>query len=127
MPGICTLRPYTAVPVRDGDRSRGEWIYCPTCIQQQHRRTQAHGWVGEPIRELIEGWIDNIGGTISNPMTEFGFEGDLAYRVAKYAFEGTKAPDQGMGEVRRNNLLAKLLRRNKYVSQVRYHRHRQWA
>jgi ketosteroid isomerase-like protein len=47
------------------------------------------------IRELIDGWIDNIGGTISNPMTEFGVEGDLAYQVANYAFQNTKAPDQG--------------------------------
>jgi ketosteroid isomerase-like protein len=47
------------------------------------------------IRELIAGWIDNIGGTISNPMAEFSVEGDLAYQVANYAFQNTKAPDQG--------------------------------
>jgi uncharacterized protein (TIGR02246 family) len=49
----------------------------------------------EAIRELIQGWIDNIGGTMSNPMMEFGVEGDLAYQVATYAFEDTKTPDQG--------------------------------
>jgi uncharacterized protein (TIGR02246 family) len=49
----------------------------------------------EAIRGLIQGWIDNIGGTMSNPMKEFGVEGDLAYQVATYAFEDTKAPDHG--------------------------------
>jgi ketosteroid isomerase-like protein len=47
------------------------------------------------IKELIQDWIDNIGGTISNPMMEFGVEGDLAYQVATYAFKDTKTPDQG--------------------------------
>jgi ketosteroid isomerase-like protein len=47
------------------------------------------------IKELIQGWIDNIGGTMSNPMMEFGSEGDLAYQVATYAFMDTKTPDQG--------------------------------
>jgi uncharacterized protein (TIGR02246 family) len=47
------------------------------------------------IRELIQSWIDNIGGTISNPMMEFAVEGDLAYQVATYAFKDTKTPDQG--------------------------------
>jgi ketosteroid isomerase-like protein len=49
----------------------------------------------QAIKELIQGWIDNIGGTISNPMLEFGVEGDLAYQVAAYAFQDTKSPDQG--------------------------------
>jgi ketosteroid isomerase-like protein len=47
------------------------------------------------IKELIQDWIDNIGGTISNPMMEFGVEGDLAYQVATFAFKDTKTPDQG--------------------------------
>jgi ketosteroid isomerase-like protein len=47
------------------------------------------------IKELIQGWIDDIGGTISNPTMEFGVEGDLAYQVATYAFKDTKSPDQG--------------------------------
>jgi ketosteroid isomerase-like protein len=47
------------------------------------------------IRELIQGWIDNIAGTISNPMIEFGAEGDLAYQVATYSFKDAKAPDEG--------------------------------
>jgi ketosteroid isomerase-like protein len=47
------------------------------------------------IEELIQGWIDQIGGTISNPMMEFGVAGDLAYQVATYAFQDTKTPDQG--------------------------------
>jgi ketosteroid isomerase-like protein len=47
------------------------------------------------IKELIQGWIDNIGGTIGNPMTEFGVQGDLAYQVATYAFKDTKTPDWG--------------------------------
>jgi ketosteroid isomerase-like protein len=47
------------------------------------------------IQELIQGWIDNIGGTISNPMMELGVDGDLAYQVATYAFQDTKTPDQG--------------------------------
>ncbi len=49
----------------------------------------------EAIKALIQGWIDDIGGTISNPMMEFGVEGDLAYQVATYAFRETKRPDQG--------------------------------
>ena len=40
-------------------------------------------------------WIDNIGRTISNPLMEFGVEGDLAYHVATYAFKDTKSPDYG--------------------------------
>jgi uncharacterized protein (TIGR02246 family) len=47
------------------------------------------------IRKLIEGWRENIGGTINNPIMEFGVEGDLAYQVANYAFENTEAPDNG--------------------------------
>jgi ketosteroid isomerase-like protein len=49
----------------------------------------------EAIRELIQGWIDNIGGTMRNPMMEYGVEGDLAYQVATYAFESKTAPDEG--------------------------------
>ena len=47
------------------------------------------------IQELIQGWIDEIGGTISNPLMECGVGGDLAYQVATYAFEDTQTPDQG--------------------------------
>jgi hypothetical protein len=47
------------------------------------------------IKELIQGWIDNIGGTISNPLMECGVDGDRAYQVATYAFKDTKTPDQG--------------------------------
>ena len=47
------------------------------------------------IKGLIQGWTDKIGGTISNPMLEFGVEGDLAYQVATYAFQDTNTPDQG--------------------------------
>jgi uncharacterized protein (TIGR02246 family) len=47
------------------------------------------------IKELIQGWIDNIGGSISNPMMEFGVDGDLAYQVATYAFKDTNSPDEG--------------------------------
>ena len=46
-------------------------------------------------KELVQGWIDNIGGTISNPMMEYGVEGDLAFQVATYAFKDTETPDQG--------------------------------
>ena len=49
----------------------------------------------QAIQALIQGWIDTIGGTMSNPMMEFGGEGDLAYQVATYAFTDTKTPDQG--------------------------------
>ena len=49
----------------------------------------------EAIRELIQGWIDNIGGTMSNPMKEFGVEGDLAYQVGTYALSGANPPEQG--------------------------------
>jgi ketosteroid isomerase-like protein len=47
------------------------------------------------IQELIQGWIDHIGGTMNNPMTEFGDAGDLAFQVATYAFQDTMTPDQG--------------------------------
>jgi ketosteroid isomerase-like protein len=47
------------------------------------------------IQELIQSWIDHIGGTMSNPMMEFGAGGDLAYQVATYAFKDTMSPDQG--------------------------------
>jgi uncharacterized protein (TIGR02246 family) len=47
------------------------------------------------IQELIQGWIDNIGGTMSNPMMEYAVEGDLAFQVATYAFKDTKTPDEG--------------------------------
>jgi ketosteroid isomerase-like protein len=49
----------------------------------------------QAIQELIQGWIDKIGGTINNPMLEFGADGDLAYQVATYAFVDTKTPDHG--------------------------------
>jgi ketosteroid isomerase-like protein len=49
----------------------------------------------QAIQELIQGWIDKIGGTINNPMLEFGVDGDIAYQVATYAFVDTKTPDQG--------------------------------
>ena len=47
------------------------------------------------IKELIQGWLDKIGGTLSNPMLEFSFAGDLAFQVATYAFQDTNTPDQG--------------------------------
>jgi ketosteroid isomerase-like protein len=47
------------------------------------------------IQELIQSWIDHIGGTMSNPMMEFGAGGDLAYQVATYTFKDTMSPDQG--------------------------------
>lgn len=49
----------------------------------------------QAIQELIQGWIEKIGGKINNPMLEFGVDGDLAYQVATYAFVDTKTPDQG--------------------------------
>ncbi len=77
----------------EGDTAGCATVYMEDAVMMPPNQAMVRG--KEAIKALIQGWIDNIGGTISNPMLEFGTEGNLAYQVATYAFKDTKRPDQG--------------------------------
>ena len=76
-----------------GDAAGCVAVFVEDCIMLAPNQPMVRG--KKALKELIQGWIDNIGGTMSNPMVEFGVESDLAYQVATYAFMDTKTPDQG--------------------------------
>ena len=76
-----------------GDAAGCVAVYADDAIMMPPNQPMVRG--KDAVKALIQGWIENIGGKISNPMVECGAEGDLAYQVATYAFTDTKAPDQG--------------------------------
>ena len=76
-----------------GDATGCVAVYADDAIMMPPNQPMVRG--KKAIQELIQSWIDQIGGTINNPLVEFGVEGDLAYQVAAYAFVDTKAPDRG--------------------------------
>lgn len=47
------------------------------------------------IKEFNQRMLDQVGGTHSMRIIEFGVEGDLAYQVGTFALTDTKTPDQG--------------------------------
>ena len=76
-----------------GDAAGCVAIYTEDAIMMPPNQPMVRG--KKAIQELIQGWINKIGGAISNPMVEFGVEGDLAYQVTTYVFMDTRTPDQG--------------------------------
>lgn len=76
-----------------GDATKCVEVFVEDVIMMPPNQPMVRG--KKAYKELVQGWIDNIGGTISNPMMEYGVEGDLAFQVATYAFKDTKTPDQG--------------------------------
>lgn len=49
----------------------------------------------QAIKEVNQRILDQVGGTHSTRIIDFGVEGDLAYQVGTYAMTDTKTPDQG--------------------------------
>lgn len=76
-----------------GDAAGCATVFAEDAIMMPPNQPMVRG--KKAIEALIQGWVDTIGGTMSNPMVEFGVDGDLAYQVATYAFMDTQTPDRG--------------------------------
>jgi uncharacterized protein (TIGR02246 family) len=76
-----------------GDATGCAAIYSEDAFQLAPNQPMLRG--KQAIKEFFQGVIDQVGGTLSTQIVEFGVEGDLAYQMGTVTFTGTKTPDQG--------------------------------